>query len=136
MNLQQAKTLRSTMTDVEKRLWYRLRAHRFAGFKFKRQVPVGPYIVDFACLNRRLIIEVDGGQHGDVSNDCSRDNWLNQRGFHVLRFWNNEVLRNTESVLETIMDRLNQTSGGSPSPGAARHPLPSGERGPDGNAEN
>ena len=63
MNLGHAKKLRSNMTDAERRLWYRLRAHRFGGVKFKRQVPIGPYIVDFACLSRKLILEIDGGQH-------------------------------------------------------------------------
>ena len=65
MSLTQAKKLRSDMTDAERRLWYRLRAHRFDGHKFKRQVPIGPYVVDFACLGRKLVIEVDGGQHAE-----------------------------------------------------------------------
>ena len=65
MSLGQAKALRRKMTDAEQRLWYLLRAHRFAGHKFKRQVPIGPYIVDFACLNRKVILEVDGGQHAE-----------------------------------------------------------------------
>ena len=69
MSLTQAKRLRSNMTDAERRLWYRLRAHRFNGHKFKRQVPIGPYVVDFACLGRKLIIEVDGGQHADNPRD-------------------------------------------------------------------
>ena len=91
------KPLRSNMTDAERRLWYWLRAHRFAGHKFKRQVPLGRYVVDFACLNRSLVIEVDGGQHADSARDRQRDAWLRARGFEVLRFWNNDVLKNTKA---------------------------------------
>jgi very-short-patch-repair endonuclease len=68
------------MTDAERRLWYRLRAHRFDGQKFKRQIPVGPYVVDFACLGRKLVIEVDGGQHADNRNDEVRDSYLRNEG--------------------------------------------------------
>jgi very-short-patch-repair endonuclease len=125
MGLAQAKRLRANMTDAERRLWYRLRAHRFDGHKFKRQVPVGPYVVDFACLGRKLVIEVDGGQHADNRNDDVRDSYLSNEGFRVLRFWNNDVLRNTEGVLEMIVTAL-----ASPSPGALRAPpSPQGERG-------
>jgi very-short-patch-repair endonuclease len=97
------------MTDAERRLWYWLRAHRFAGHKFKRQVPLGRYVVDFACLNRSLVIEVDGGQHADSARDRQRDAWLRARGFQVLRFWNNDVLKNTEGVLEMILAALEQS---------------------------
>jgi very-short-patch-repair endonuclease len=116
------------MTDAERRLWYRLRAHRFDGYKFKRQVPIGPYIVDFACLGRKLVVEVDGGQHAENARDEVRDGYLRAEGFRVLRFWNNDVLTNTQGVLEVILSALEQ----SPSPGALRAP-PSprkcGERG-------
>jgi len=95
------------MTDAEQRLWYRLRGHRFDSVKFKRQVPIGPYIVDFVCLNRRLVQEIDGGQHADNERDRRRDQWLQEQGFHVLRFWNNDVLKHTNSVLEVILDALN-----------------------------
>ena len=94
------------MTDAERRLWYHLRAHRFDGHKFKRQVPVGPYIVDFACLGRKLVVEVDGGQHADDQRDVRRDEYLRNEGFRVLRFWNNDVLQNTRGVLEVILDAL------------------------------
>jgi len=106
MSLAQAKKLRSDMTDAERRLWYLLRGHRFGGFKFKRQVPVGPYIVDFACLGRGLVVEVDGGQHAESAKDRIRDAWLNNQGLCVLRFWNHDVLGNTAGVLETIMATL------------------------------
>ena len=120
--LEHAKMLRSSMTDAERRLWYRLRAHRFDGLKFKRQTPIGPYIVDFACLGRKLVIEVDGGQHADNRNDVVRDDYLRTEGFRVLRFWNNDVLRNTQGVLELILSTFSTPSPGSP-PSAARHPL-------------
>jgi very-short-patch-repair endonuclease len=81
MSLVQAKTLRKQMTDAEGRLWYRLRARRFGGNKFKRQVPIGRYIVDFACLGRKLVVEVDGGQHADNLNDKARDDYLRCEGF-------------------------------------------------------
>ncbi|MFC5697864.1 endonuclease domain-containing protein [Pseudomonas sp. GCM10022186] len=98
-----AKALRSNMTEAERHLWYYLRGHRFLGLKFKRQKPMGRYIVDFICLERRLVIELDGGQHQEqAERDAERDRWLAEQGFQVLRFWNHEVLGETESVLEVI----------------------------------
>lgn len=88
--LNSAKTLRSKQTDAEQRLWHHLRAHRFQGLKFKRQKPMGRYIVDFICMERQLIIEIDGGQHSEqMDYDQSRDAWLRSQGYTVLRFWNN-----------------------------------------------
>jgi len=115
------------MTDAECRLWYRLRAHRFDGHKFKRQVPIGRYVVDFACLSRKLVVEVDGGQHNENDCDKARDEYLRGEGFRVLRFWNNDVLSNTQGVLEVVFGALEE----SPSPGALRAPPspPAGERG-------
>ncbi len=105
---QHAKALRKQSTNSEKHLWYYLRANRL-GFKFKRQVPIGAYIVDFVCLEKRLIVELDGGQHLDnQSYDMSRTAWLNAHGFKVLRFWNNEVLQQTESVIEVILHALTE----------------------------
>jgi very-short-patch-repair endonuclease len=124
VSLGQAKALRRKITDAEQRLWCHLRAHRFAGHKFKRQVPIGPYIVDFACLNRKLVIEVDGGQHSESLSDKKRDAWLRMQGFEVLRFWNNDVLKNIEGVLELIFKVLEERR----SPGALRAP-PSPQRG-------
>lgn len=118
MSLAQAKKLRTDMTDAERRLWYRLRAHRFDGHKFKRQVPVGPYVLDFACLGRKLVIEVDGGQHAESQTDIVRDRYLTKEGFRVLRFWNNDVLKNTDGVLEVVLSALSKA----PSPGALRAP--------------
>lgn len=117
-----AKYLRSHQTDAEQCLWYHLRAHRFQGFKFKRQKPIGPYIVDFVCLERQLVIELDGGQHANrCEYDERRDAWLQARGFRILRFWNNQVLNQLEGVLEVIATELQI-----PSPPA---PLPQNGRG-------
>jgi very-short-patch-repair endonuclease len=104
-----ARNLRKNQTDVERHLWYYLRANRF-GYKFKRQVPIKCFIIDFVCLERRLIIELDGGQHQDnQAYDEQRTLELNQMGFQVLRFWNNDVLRNTVGVLEVIHQALSPT---------------------------
>ena len=116
--LNQAKRLRSNQTDAEQRLWYHLRAHRFMGLKFKRQKPLGRYVVDFICHERRLIIEVDGGQHAaQTEHDHQRDTWLRERGYSVLRFWNHEVMQQLDGVLERI--RLAALSPG-PSPARGR----------------
>ena len=125
MAREHAKALRSNLTDAERRLWYLLRAHRFRGYKFKRQLPVGPYIVDFVCLAERLVIEVDGGQHSESRSDLHRDLWLKDQGFRVLRFWNNEVLNNSDGMLEVILKHLGAAST-APSPGRAdaRPPSP------------
>jgi very-short-patch-repair endonuclease len=105
---QRAKNLRKQSTDTERHLWYNLRANRL-GFKFKRQVPIGTYIVDFVCLEKRLIVELDGGQHfNNQKYDTERTAWLKGRGFKVLRFWNNEVLQQTASVIEVIIQALGE----------------------------
>ena len=101
-----AKRLRSEMTDAERILWRHLRAHRICGFKFRRQQTLGRYIVDFVCFEAKLILEIDGGQHAESATDSVRDAWLRENGYRVLRFWNNEVLLESESVLESILDAL------------------------------
>jgi very-short-patch-repair endonuclease len=116
--LTHAKAMRSHSTEAEQCLWYHLRAQRFMGLKFKRQKPVGPFIVDFICLELGLIVEAAGGQHGDPS-DHRRDAWLRERGYTVLHFWNNDVLRNTESVLERVRQVVLTLSPG-PSPASGR----------------
>jgi very-short-patch-repair endonuclease len=101
-----ARRLRTEMTDAERKLWLALRGHRFHGLSFRRQSPMGPYIVDFACHERRLVLAIDGGQHGTspgLARDDRRDAWLAARGYRVLRFWNNEVLDNFEGVLTAIV---------------------------------
>jgi len=112
-----AKTLRQNMTDAEHCLWKQLRAHRLINAKFKRQQPIGPYIVDFVCFDARLVIEIDGGQHLDSDTDRVRDAWLNEHDFRVLRFWNNEVLKETTAVLEKIAEYLPPLPNPSPSRG-------------------
>lgn len=100
-----ARRLRHAMTDAEKQLWYRLRKLNLDGSHFRRQVPIGPYIADFACMAARLLIEVDGSQHGEdraEAYDGTRTAWLEKEGYRVLRFWNNEIVKNTDAVMEAI----------------------------------
>jgi very-short-patch-repair endonuclease len=100
---ERARQLRTNMTDAERRLWWQLRRKQIDGHRFRRQVPIGPYIVDFACLAQRLLIEVDGGQHSDnAERDAVRTEWLEAQGFRVIRFWNNDVFENMGGVLEVI----------------------------------
>jgi very-short-patch-repair endonuclease len=115
--LNYAKTLRSHQTDAGLRLWYHLRAHRFLDFKFKRQKPIGNYIVDFVCIEKKLIVELDGGQHGgQMQYDQVRDAWLREQGYRVLRFWNNDVMQQLESVLEAILIALKTKAPSPPAP--------------------
>ena len=100
-----ARKLRNNLTETEKHLWYMLRAKQL-GVKFRRQAVIGQYIVDFVSYERKLIIEVDGGQHADSKQDKVRDEWLRKEGFKVLRFWNNDVLKNREEVLKEILKYL------------------------------
>ena len=103
MNLPHARELRKNATDCERHLWLHLRGHRLADFKFRRQQPLGPYIVDFVCFETRCIVEADGGQHSEQAEyDNRRDDWLRSQGFTVLRFWNNDILNNIEGILEVI----------------------------------
>ena len=106
-----ARQMRKSPTDAERKLWFHLR-HRLqlADTHFRRQVQIGPYIVDFACHHSKLIIEVDGGQHATDTRDAARDRWLAEHRYRVLRFWNNDVLRNTDGVLETIAQILDGES--------------------------
>jgi len=97
------RMLRASQTDAEQRLWYHLRDSRFLGLKFRRQRQIGPYIADFVCLEWRLVIEADGGQHGSEA-DLQRDAWFERNGYTVLRFWNNDVLAQTTSVLEYMRE--------------------------------
>jgi very-short-patch-repair endonuclease len=95
------------MTDAERRLWYHLRRRNLGGSRFRRQAPIGPFIVDFVCFDGRLILELDGSQHAQQTEaDAKRTAWLNSQGFRVLRVWNNQVLEELESVLEAIGSAL------------------------------
>lgn len=102
-----ARQLRRNMTDAERVLWSRLRKRQLEGYRFRRQYPLGRYIVDFICLQQRLVIEIDGGQHNDQQTyDDMRTTWLEAQGYRVLRFWNNDVLDYTEAVVEIIAAAL------------------------------
>jgi very-short-patch-repair endonuclease len=101
-----ARKMRWEPSDAEARMWRLLRDRRFAGFKFRRQEMLGRYIVDFACFESKLIVELDGGQHADSKYDLARDAWLSARGFVVLRFWNNDVLGNPSGVQHVIAEKL------------------------------
>ena len=140
----QARMLRREMTEPERALWYVLRARRFSGFKFRRQVPVGPYIADFICFDRRLVVECDGGQHAESARDARRDAWFAAQGYRTLRFWNHEVMRERQVVADTVWAALAGKTSGEPAtsvenqffPGApssdrpaAGHLLPRGEKG-------
>jgi very-short-patch-repair endonuclease len=99
------RQLRKHQTDAERKLWERLRRHQL-GFKFRRQHPVGGYIADFACVEHRLIVEADGGQHADEPADLVRTQGLRALGWRVIRFWNNEILQNPDGVIEAIFQVL------------------------------
>ncbi len=114
--------MRANPTDAERRLWSMLRDSRMPVFKFRRQLVIDPYIVDFACLERRLIIEADGGQHAESEYDACRDHFLTREGFSVLRFWNNDVLTNPAGVFDAIVVAL--TTPHPPRPAAWAPPSP------------
>jgi very-short-patch-repair endonuclease len=117
-----ARRLRRDQTDAERKLWFRLRDRRLRGLKFRRQVTIGPYIVDFCCESARLIVELDGGQHAiQQQQDAKRTETLEAQGYLVLRFWNNDVVQNMDGVLQSILDTLRAVP---PHP----NPLPDGER--------
>ena len=119
-----ARKLRRNQTDAERTLWFRLRDRRLRGLKFRRQAPIDNYVGDFCCEDAHLIVELDGGQHVERSEeDTERTAALEARGYLVLRFWNNEVLRNIDGVLESIVNTLNPVP---PHP----NPFPNGEREP------
>ena len=114
-----ARKLRKCSTDTEQHLWRHLRDRQIGGFKFRRQQPVGRFVVDFVNLEKKLVIELDGGQHVFDPGDKIRDEWLRAEGYKVLRFWDNQVFSNLEGVLEAIRNALL-----TPHP----DPLPQGER--------
>ena len=101
--------LRTNMTDAEMRLWSLVRNRQLDSQKFRRQHPLGPFVADFVCIERRLIVEIDGGQHADSSYDARRTAWLEDQGWRVIRFWNNDVLTGTEGVLEVISQELKRS---------------------------
>jgi len=113
-----AKRLRSHQTDAEQRIWMRRRSRQINGLKFRRQHSIGPYIVDFCCLGKKIVVEIDGGQHAEqTEEDQRRRNYLSKRGYRVLRYWNHDVLNSTDAVLEDILDSVDRP-----------HPSPLSER--------
>jgi adenine-specific DNA-methyltransferase len=99
-SVERARTLRRNMTDAEQSFWRRVRDRRFGGLKFRRQAPIGSYIADFLCFERKLIVELDGGQHVEKSAyDENRTHFLEKQGYQVIRFWDNDVLKNMDGVL-------------------------------------
>jgi very-short-patch-repair endonuclease len=122
-----ARELRVNQTEAEKRLWYRLRNRQIGGAKFRRQAPIGRYIVDFVCFELKLVIELDGGQHASPTKyDEGRTAWLKAREFKIIRFWNNEVIENMDGVWQRIEEEIS----GRASVARPPHPipLPQGER--------
>jgi very-short-patch-repair endonuclease len=102
-----ARELRKLSTDTELRLWLHLKNRNLGGFKFRRQHPIPPYVVDFVCLEQKLIVELDGGQHAEqIARDAERTAYLESKGFRVIRFWNDDALKQTDAVLEEILRQL------------------------------
>jgi very-short-patch-repair endonuclease len=122
--LAKAQRLRRELTDTERKLWYVLRNRQLDGVKFRRQQPIGPFIADFVCQERRLIVEADGGQHADNVRDARRTAFLESKGYRVLRFWNNDILTNLDGVAEVIAAALS-----TPHPALAAPESPSPSRG-------
>jgi very-short-patch-repair endonuclease len=113
-----ARELRKSMTDAERRLWSHLRHRQIGRARFRRQAPIGPYIADFVCFERRLIIELDGGQHAaHAEEDLRRTDWLNSQGYRVIRFWNHQMFEDEDAVLEAICMALNPPPQPSPTRG-------------------
>ncbi|MEO0411246.1 MAG: DUF559 domain-containing protein [Pseudomonadota bacterium] len=114
-----AKQLRQNMTEAEKAFWTMVRGGQLSGWHFRRQVPIGRYIADFACLKARLIVEIDGGQHSENELDMQRTNALKRLGFRVIRFWNNEVLENSQGVYHMLGEALEAAVAPPPKPSPA-----------------
>ncbi|HET7021622.1 MAG TPA: endonuclease domain-containing protein [Xanthobacteraceae bacterium] len=124
-NTAPARRLRRNQTDAERLLWFRLRDRRLDGWKFKRQVPIERFVVDFFCADAKLIVELDGGQHAhNTERDADRTRVLEAMGYLVLRFWNRDVMQNMDGVLEEILSTADQHRSEPPHP----TPLPCGER--------
>ena len=119
-----ARRLRKNMTDAEQFAWKRLRGHQLGGFGFRRQAPIGPYIADFVCFETKLILELDGGQHAELTDeDAERTRWFKSQGFRVVRFWNHEVFQDWDVIEQELWRLLTQT-GSTPHP----NPPPQGGR--------
>jgi very-short-patch-repair endonuclease len=101
-----ARKLRRDATDAERFLWRLLRDRQLDGAKFRRQVPIGPFIADFASIKHQLVVELDGGQHSESLSDARRSDYLGKRGWRVVRFWNNDVMKNREGVFESLQQAI------------------------------
>ena len=130
-----ARTLRANATDAETALWKLLRSRRLASMKFRRQVPIGPWIVDFVSFEQHLIVEADGSQHAESEDDKRRDHDLSERGFRILRFWNNDILLRSQSVLEIIFDLAAHIPSPVCAPDGAHPPSPTRGEGKEANSE-
>ena len=119
ITLENSRRLRNGMTDAERKLWQHLRGSQLDGLKFRRQHPIPPYIADFCCIERKLIVELDGSQHNE-HKDAARTRFLESQGWKVVRFWDNEALLQTEAVVEAIWNALGNRT-------LTPTPLPSGE---------
>ena len=125
MGRETARNLRKNPTDTERFVWQHIRYRQLDGNRFRRQHPLGPYVVDFVCLEKRLILELDGGQHAEqVKDDLTRTCWLERQGFRVIRFWNNEALENWDGVEQVILEQLQGVRSNTPHP----NPPPQGGR--------
>jgi very-short-patch-repair endonuclease len=126
--IQRARTMRANPTDAERKLWYLLKQRRLMELRWRRQQIIDDrYLVDFICFEHRLIVEADGSQHSDNKDDAVRDGYLKEQGFHVLRFWNNDILNNIDGVGETVLGAIGHIGSqtrADPTP----NPLPQGER--------
>jgi very-short-patch-repair endonuclease len=122
LSIPRSRALRSASTEAETALWRHLRNRLLAGYKFRRQVPVGAFIADFACESARLVVEIDGGQHLErTEHDAERTRVLQLNGYNVVRFWNDDALKHTEAVLEEILRALQSRS--CPIPLAGKNPM-------------
>ena len=120
-----ARQLRKNMTDTERFVWKRIRYRQLGGYRFRRQVPVGPYIADFVCFEAKVVLELDGGQHAtQLLSDTERTHWFEGQGFVVVRFWNNEAIENWDTIADYLVGVLQART---PHP----NPPPQGGRGPE-----
>ena len=119
---ERARSLRNNATPAERKLWQALRASQLEGFKFSRQIAIGPFIADLVCRKQHLVVEIDGGQHGDAS-DIARQRFIEAQGYRVLRFWNYQVMRDLDFVITIILEALQAAQNPPPTP-----PVPGGEK--------
>ncbi len=109
LKTQQARHLRKNMTDAERKIWHSIKGKKIKNHRFRRQHPIGPYIVDFVCLENRIVIEIDGGQHAwQKETDEKRTKWLESEGYRVIRFWNNQIMNEFNGVIQILWNMLEE----------------------------